>query len=73
MALLLNTKWDAFVGWLHEFNKTRSFKFVVILLICIAILLIVRLSVKTVRRIVENHNGGVTTDAERRAATLGTV
>jgi small conductance mechanosensitive channel len=73
MSFLVNTTWISFVEWLREFDKTRTFKFAVILLICITILFIVRLSVKAVRRIVNTHHGDITTDAERRAATLGAV
>jgi len=59
MGLLLNTTWDSFVEWLRVFDKTRTFKFVVILLICAAILLIVKLSVKTVRSIVTTYSVSV--------------
>jgi len=72
MGLLIITEWGVF-EWLQAFSETKPFKFVVISLICIVILVFVRLSVKVVRRIVNTSHGGMTSDAERRATTLGTV
>jgi len=73
MGLLLIISWDAVIRRLGGFDETRYFKFAVVLIICIAILVIVRLSVKAVRRIVHTQHEGITTDAERRTATLGAV
>ena len=61
------------MDWLSGFSGSKPFKFAVILLICVVILLFVRLSVKIVRRVINASHEGMTSEAERRATTLGAV
>jgi len=73
MGMLLSTNWNVFIEWLREFSDTKPFKFVVIFLICVVILIFVRLSVKIVRRIVHAAHEDMASEAERRTTTLGAV
>jgi small conductance mechanosensitive channel len=68
----LITSWVAATGWLRGFEKNKLFNVVVILLICIAILFAVKLITKVVYRVVKS-GGENSSDAERRAKTLGSV
>ncbi|MDR0498429.1 MAG: mechanosensitive ion channel family protein [Holophagales bacterium] len=68
----LLTNWAAIIEWLREFGKNRLFNVIVILLICIAILLAVKLITKALYRVVKGSEESVS-GAERRAKTLGSV
>jgi small conductance mechanosensitive channel len=56
-----------------EIEWTKTSRFLAILLLCVVILLAVRLSVKAILRIVHSYHGDLSSDAERRAKTLGSV
>lgn len=51
----------------------KAQKLLLVFLTCLALLYAVSLVVKAVRRAVDDGNAGVTSDAERRAETLGSV
>jgi len=62
----------AAVGWLGEFEKNILYRLIVILLICIAILIAVKLITNTVYHVVKSDCEN-STGTERRAKTLGSV
>ncbi len=74
MALLAGSlTFDSFWSWMQAtgWHKLRSLALV--LLTCVIILWAVRLVAQAVRKAVDDGNSDTTTDAERRAETLGSV
>jgi len=60
------------VGWLGDFEKNMLYRLIIILLICIAILIAVKLITNAVYRVVKSDCESPT-GTERRAKTLGSV
>ena len=62
-----------FLGWLGRAGWSRLWHLVLVALASLAILAAVNLVARAVRRAVDDGNDDVTSDAERRAETLGSV
>lgn len=60
-------------GWLERPALARAWHLVLVALACVAILMAVKLVARAVRRAVDDGNDQITSDAERRAETLGSV
>lgn len=60
-------------GWMGSSGWSRLAHLILVALACVALLGAVRLVTRAVRRAVDDGDDGVTTDAERRAETLGSV
>jgi small conductance mechanosensitive channel len=60
-------------GWMGNSGWSRLAHLILVALACVALLGAVRLVTRAVRRAVDDGDDGVTTDAERRAETLGSV
>jgi small conductance mechanosensitive channel len=73
MGLLLNGKLESLAAWMSQTGWYKLQKIGLALLTCILILWAVNLVARAVRRAVDDGNENVTTDAERRAETLGSV
>lgn len=73
MGLAIVSRLDALVAWFDRVGLEKLTKLVLVLLTCLIILWAVSLVARAVRRAVDDGNVGVTTDAERRAETLGSV
>lgn len=73
MALLFLPKWDAFRLWMEQVGWIKVQKLGLVVLTCILILWAVSLVARAVRRAVDDGNEAVTSEAERRADTLGSV
>jgi small-conductance mechanosensitive channel len=73
MGLALGVRMDAFANWFEQVGWGKLEKLALVLLTCFLILWAVSLVARAVRKAVDDGNEGVTTDAERRAATLGSV
>jgi small-conductance mechanosensitive channel len=73
MGLAIGSRLDAFADWFERVGWTKLEKLVLVLLTCLIILWAVSLVARAVRRAVDDGNAGVTSDAERRAETLGSV
>lgn len=72
-SVLTAGKLEAFWLWMNQTGWMKLQRLVVVLMICMALLWIVRLIGRAVRRAVDDGNNDVTSDAERRADTLGSV
>jgi small conductance mechanosensitive channel len=73
MGIALGSRIDAFADWFGRVGWQKIEKLVLVLLTCWIILWAVNIVARAVRRAVDDGNEGVTTDAERRADTLGSV
>ncbi len=73
MGLAIGTRMDVLAAWFERVGWGKLEKLGLVLLTCFIILWSVSLVARAVRRAVDDGNAGVTTDAERRAATLGAV
>ena len=73
MGLAIVTKLDSLAVWFEETGWGKLQKLILVLLTCLIILWAVSLVARAVRRAVDDGNVGVTSDAERRAETLGSV
>jgi moderate conductance mechanosensitive channel len=73
MGLAIVTKLDSLAVWFEETGWGKLQKLILVLLTCLIILWAVSLVARAVRRAVDDGNAGVTSDAERRAETLGSV
>ena len=73
MGLAIISRFDALVAWFDRVGLEKLTKLVLVLLTCLIILWAVNLVARAVRRAVDDGNDNVTTDAERRAETLGSV
>jgi small-conductance mechanosensitive channel len=73
MAIILGSRLDAFLHWMERTGWHKLQNLVLVAILCIVMLLAVRTVAKAVRRAVDDGNDDVTTDAERRAETLGAV
>jgi small-conductance mechanosensitive channel len=62
-----------FLGWVGRTGWSRLAHLLLVAVACFAILGAVKLVTRAVRRAVDNGNEGVTSEAERRAETLGAV
>jgi small conductance mechanosensitive channel len=73
MALLQQPNWDAFWAWMNQVGWHKLYKLSLVVLTCILLLWAVKLVARAVRRAVDDGHDDVTTEAERRADTLGSV
>ncbi|HWQ09464.1 MAG TPA: mechanosensitive ion channel family protein [Holophaga sp.] len=73
MGFAIGSRLDALANWFQQVGWTKLEKLVMVLLTCFIILWAVNLVARAVRKAVDDGNEGVTTDAERRAETLGSV
>ena len=73
MGLAIGTRMDALAAWFERVGWEKLEKLGLVLLTCFIILWSVGLVARAVRKAVDDGHDGVTTDAERRAATLGSV
>ena len=62
-----------FFGWMERTGWEKLQHLTLVVVACLALLLAVKLVSRAVRRAVDDGNDEVTTDAERRAETLGSV
>lgn len=61
------------LGWMERTGWSRLAHLLLVAAACVAILGAVKLVTRAVRKAVDDGNDGVTSDAERRAETLGSV
>ena len=73
MGLAIGSRLDAFATWFERVGWSKLEKLVLVLITCFIILWAVNLVARAVRRAVDDGDEGVTSDAERRAETLGSV
>lgn len=73
MGFAIGSRWEALARWMENTGWHRLEKLAVTLVACFVILWAVNLVAKAVRKAVDDGNEGVTSDAERRAETLGSV
>lgn len=73
MGLAIGSRLDALAAWFERVGWSKLEKLVLVLLTCLIILWAVNLVARAVRKAVDDGQDGVTTDAERRAETLGSV
>ena len=66
-------KVDRFLHWMDQHGWTVLEHLAAILIVCALFLWAVKLVTRLIRRAVDDGNDGITTDAERRAETLGSV
>jgi small conductance mechanosensitive channel len=66
-------RFDHFMGWMDRVGWSRLEHLLMVGAACLAILWSVKLVSRAVRRAVDDGNEEVTSDAERRAETLGSV
>jgi small conductance mechanosensitive channel len=64
---------ERFLRWMDQHGWTVLQHLVMVLVVCVLFLWAVKLVTRIIRRAVDDGNEGVTTDAERRAETLGAV
>lgn len=64
---------ERFLRWMDQHGWTVLEHLVLVLVVCVLFLWAVKLVTRIIRRAVDDGNEGVTTDAERRAETLGAV
>jgi small conductance mechanosensitive channel len=73
-GMVLAPEWAKdFLRWMQQTGWSRLMHLLVVALTCLAILLAVKLLTRAVRRAVDDGDDSVTTQAERRAETLGAV
>ncbi len=73
MGFAIGSRWDALATWMEATGWHRLQKLGAALVACFVILWAVNLVARAVRKAVDDGNEGVTSDAERRAETLGSV
>jgi moderate conductance mechanosensitive channel len=73
MGFAIVSRFDALVAWFDRVGLEKLTKLVLVLLTCLIILWAVSLVARAVRRAVDDGKADVTSDAERRAETLGSV
>ncbi len=73
MGFAIGSRWEALASWMEAAGWQKLQKLGVVLITCFVILWAVNIVARAVRKAVDDGNEGVTTDAERRAATLGSV
>ncbi len=73
MGLLSHEPLARFWAWMEHTGWVKLQHLALVLLACVAFLYAIRLVSKAVRRAVDDGNDDVTTEAERRADTLGSV
>jgi len=75
MAMMLMTpRWaQGLVGWMEHSGWSRLGHLLLVTFACLGLLLAVKLVTRAVRRAVDDGNEDTTSDAERRAETLGAV
>ena len=73
MGLLSHEPLARFWTWMEHTGWVKLQHLALVLLACVAFLYAIRLVSKAVRRAVDDGNDDVTTEAERRADTLGSV
>jgi small conductance mechanosensitive channel len=72
--MVLAPEWaQAFLGWVGRTGWLRLGHLLLVAIACFALLGAVKLVTRAVRRAVDRGHGGVTSEAERRARTLGAV
>ena len=64
---------ERFLRWMDQHGWTILQHLVLVLVVCVLFLWAVKLVTRLIRRAVDDGNDGVTSDAERRAETLGAV
>lgn len=64
---------DAFLRWMERTGWTKLQHLLLVALAGLALMFAVKLVARAVRRAVDDGNDGITSDAERRAETLGSV
>lgn len=73
MGLAIGSRLDDLAAWFERVGWSKLEKLILVLLTCLIILWAVNLVARAVRKAVDDGQEGVTTDAERRAETLGSV
>lgn len=73
MGTLIGTRLDSFLAWLEQAGLAKLQRLALVVVTCVVILWAVNLVARAVRRAVDDGNDEVTTEAERRAETLGAV
>lgn len=66
-------RFDHFLRWMDQHGWTMLQHLGMVLVVCALLLWSVKLITRIIRRAVDDGNEGVTTEAERRAETLGSV
>ncbi len=66
-------RFDHFLHWMDQHGWTMLQHLGMVLVVCVLFLWAVKLITRIIRRAVDDGNDGVTSDAERRAETLGAV
>lgn len=64
---------ERFLHWMDQHGWTLLQHMAMVLVVCVLFLWAMRLVTRLIRRAVDDGNEGVTSDAERRAETLGSV
>ncbi|HET8714179.1 MAG TPA: hypothetical protein VFM16_00025, partial [Holophagaceae bacterium] len=62
-----------FLHWMDQHGWTVLEHLAGVLLVCVLFMWAVKLVIRLIRRAVDDGNEGITSDAERRAETLGAV
>lgn len=73
MGLFIGAKLERFTGWFNQFGWAKVEKLLLVILTCLIFLWAVSLVSRAVRKAVDDGDEDVTTEAERRAETLGSV
>lgn len=73
MGYLFTSKLDGLWSWMAQTGWGKLQRLALVLITCLVLLSAVRLVSRAVRKAVDDGNDDVTTDAERRAETLGSV
>jgi small conductance mechanosensitive channel len=73
MPLATLSRFDTVLRWLEKSGWSKLQHLALVLLACVLFLYAIRLVSKAVRRAVDDGDAGITTEAERRADTLGSV
>lgn len=74
VAVFTSPEWvQGFLGWMGRSGWARLGHLLLVALACVALLGAVKLVTRAVRRAVDDGNEDVTSEAERRAETLGSV
>lgn len=66
-------RFDRFLHWMDQHGWTMLQHLAMVLVVCVLFLWAVKLITRIIRRAVDDGNAEVTSDAERRAETLGAV
>jgi len=73
MGVLIGARLDQVTAWFNQFGWAKLEKLLLVLLTCVIFLWAVSLVSRAVRKAVDDGNDEVTSEAERRAETLGSV